>query len=268
MASFSPIRDIIDKAINLDLANPNLAISTKEALLKEDAITLGTLDYYRSFPLRVVYCTTYNSSGGSKTSFDWAGLDTPMLDNGAMYIPFEKFFTGGTPKVPQSQIKNAYFLGVIRIERPYWSNYSNPSMWEKQMFGFQVSGSNSYSNYNIMDTILSNTLDDLSTGQPRCWINRMENRVEVQAPWGFGQMALDAAIGFNSPEYVEMSKVDWLCKFISKRFIEAIIQARDGVSFDADFNISTEHLQKRLEKLTEQVESIQNHSVLHQAQWS
>lgn len=59
MANFTPIREIIDRAINLDLANPNLSISDKEGLLKEDAIALGTLDYFRSFPLRVVYCTTY-----------------------------------------------------------------------------------------------------------------------------------------------------------------------------------------------------------------
>lgn len=268
MANFTPIREIIDRAINLDLANPNLSISDKEGLLKEDAITLGTLDYFRSFPLRVVYCTTYNSSGGGKTSFDWAGLTPPMLDNGGMYIPFDTFLTGGSPKIPEDQLKNAYFLGIIRAERPYWSNFSNPSLFEKQMFGFQITGSAGFSNYNIMDTILSNTMDDLSTGQPRCWVNRSQNRLEILAPFGFGQIELEGAIGFTSPEYVEMSKVDFLCKFISKRFIESIIQARDGVEFDGDFKIHTEALQRRLEKLTEQVESIQNHSILHQAQWS
>lgn len=265
MVNFSPIRDIIDRAINLDLANPNLAISTKEALLKEDAITLGCLDYYRSFPLRVIYTTTYNSTGGSRTINTWMGVENIQFENGCAYIPFDNFFNRGKPQVPADQVKNAYFLGVIRIERPYWSNYSNPGNFEKYMFGFQVGNTN---NYNIMSTILGNTMDDLSTGQPKCWVNRMENRVEVQQPWGFGQLVIDAAIGFTSPEYVEMSKVDFLCKFISKRFIESIIQSRDGVQFDADFTISTEALQRKLEKLNEQVESIQNHSILHQAQWS
>ena len=47
MAKFYPIRDLIDSAIALDVANPNFAISDKETLLKEAAIKLGTLDYYR-----------------------------------------------------------------------------------------------------------------------------------------------------------------------------------------------------------------------------
>lgn len=265
MANFNPIQKIIDAQIALDLANPNFAISEKESLLKENAIYLGCLDYYRHFPMRITMATTYNSSGAASASLDWAGISPPKKEDGGMYIPFEDFFTLGTPKVPAEQVKNAYFLGVMRIERPYWSNFSNPSMWEKQMFGFQVSGTN---NFDIMSTILSNTLDDLSTGQPRCTINRMANRVEILSPWGFGQLAIDAAIGFTSPEYIEMTKVDFACKFISLRFIESIIQARDGVVFSADFDISTEALQKRLDKLREEVDSIKNHSVLHINQWS
>lgn len=34
MGTFSLIRPIIDRAINLDLANPNMAISTKESIVK------------------------------------------------------------------------------------------------------------------------------------------------------------------------------------------------------------------------------------------
>lgn len=267
MAQFQSIRGIIDRAINLDVANPNLAISQKEALLKEDAIELGCLDYYRSFPMRVVYTTQFNSSGGDKAVYDWAGVDAPIMENGSMYIPFENFLSKGQPRIPEEQMQNAYFLGIIRAERPYWFNYSNPSMWERSMFGFQVTGAGT-NGTDIQSIILSNTYDDLSTGQPKFWVNRAQNRIDILPPWGFGLLALEGAIGFTSPEYVEMSKVDFLCKFISKRFIEAIIQARDGVSFSADFQISTEALQKRLEKLNEQVESIQNHSVLHQAIWS
>ena len=57
MANFYPIKVLIDNAIALDVANPNLAISEKEMLLKDAAITLGTLDYYRSFPMRSTLMT-------------------------------------------------------------------------------------------------------------------------------------------------------------------------------------------------------------------
>lgn len=264
MGNFSPIKTIIDKAINLDLANPNLSISTKEALLKEDAITLGCLDYFRTFPMRITMSTTYNSGGGGVTTFNWAGITAPKVEDGNMIIPFEDILTQGSPKVPEEQLSHAHFLGVMRVERPAWNTYSNPSMWDKQMLGIQVNNTQ----FDIMKTILSNTLDDLSTGQPRYTINRMLNRIEVMQPWGFGQLSWDFAIGFDNPEYVEMSKVDFLCKFISYRFIESIIQARDGVKFDADFDISTDALQRRLEKLKEEVDSIKNHSVLHLSQWS
>lgn len=267
MGNFPKIQPIIDAALALDLANPNFEISDKERLLKEAAIRLGTMDYYRSFPMRVIYMTTYNSTGGStQTTLNWAGLSAPKLDDGQMYIPFNDFFTEAKPKIPTEQVDHAYFLGIMRIERPYWSNWSNPSTWQTYFFGYQVTGTSQ--TFDITNILLNNSYDELSTGQPRCWINRTENRLEVTAPFGWGQLGIDAAIGFDSPEYVEMAKVDFLCKFISYRFIEAVIQARDGVKFDADFQISTEALQRRLEKLKEETDSIKNHSILQQAQWS
>lgn len=266
MGNFSTIQKIIDNAIALDLANPNFAISDKEKLLRDSAIMLGCLDYYRTFPMRIIYLTTYDASSNAVATFDWAGLPTPKKENGTMYIPFDDILTGGSPKVPTEQLDHAHFLGIMKVERPYWSNYSNPSMWEKSMFGFQVSGGTN--NYDIMSNLLSNTLDELSTGQPYYTINRMQNRVELFVPWGFGQLALSCCIGFDSPEYVEMSKVDFLCKFISYRFIESIIQARDGVKFDADFDLSTDALKTRLEKLKEETDSIKNHTPLHLALWA
>lgn len=264
MADFGPIRKIVDQAIALDLANPNLAISEKESLLKEAAISLGTMDYFRTFPMKTTYVTTYNTSGGGQSTFNWAGISEGHKDEAGMYIPFEDIFTRGKPNIPADQIDQAYFLGVFRIERPYWSNYSNPNLWEKHMFGFQVSSTN----FDLMSNILSNTYDEISTGQPVCNIDRTRNRVYVLSPWGFGLLAINCAIGFYSPEYVEFSKVDYLCKFISLRFIESIIQARDGVKLSADFEISTAALQDRLKKLREEVDSIKNIMPLNLAQWA
>ena len=260
----SPIRQIIDQAVALDLGNPNFQISTKESLIKEAAITLGCMDYFRSFPMRVSMSTTYNSGMGGNATFNWAGLVAPEVVNGNMVIPFEHVFTRGNPRVPREQLQNAHFIGVMRVERPAWNTYSNPSMWDKQMLGIQVNNTQ----FDITKTLLSNTLDDLSTGQPRYHINRMENRVEVLQPWGFGQLSWDFGIGFNNPEYAEISKIDFLCKFISLRFIESIIQSRDGVKFQGDFEISTEALKARLERLRTEVESIRSHSVLYLAQWT
>lgn len=265
MAANILIKQIIDDAINLDLANPNLSISTKEQALKESAIRLGTLDYYRSFPMRINMETTYNSGYGNASTFNWSGLSSPVIENGMMIIPFDDIFTKGSPRVPPEQVDNAYFLGVMRVSRPPFSNWSNPSNWDAQLLGIRQQ---SATKYNIMDTLLTNTLDDLSTGQPRYTINRMQNRIEVLQSFGFGMYAWDFAIGFTSPEYVEMSKSDWLCKFISLRFIESIIQAREGVQFDADFKISTDALKERLKTLKEEVDSIKNHSVLHINQWT
>ena len=59
MGNFSTIQKIIDNAIALDLANPNFAISDKEKLLRDSAVMLGCLDYYRTFPMRIIYLTTY-----------------------------------------------------------------------------------------------------------------------------------------------------------------------------------------------------------------
>ena len=264
MADFFPIKTLIDSAIALDVANPNLAITDKETLLKEAAISLGTLDYYRSFPMRTSMCTAYSSSRGYMTTFNWSTMVKPVMEDGMLVIPFEDALSKAVPKVPEEQMKNAYFLGVMRVERPAWNTWSNPSMWNMQMFGIQTGNSN----FDLQSTILSNTLDDLSTGQPRYTINRMKNRIEVMIPWGFGMLSWDLALGFTSPEYVEPSKSDHLLKFISYRFIESIIQARSGVELEGDFKISTEALKTRLEKLKEECDSLRNHSVLHIAQWN
>ena len=264
MADFFPIKTLIDNAIALDVANPNLAISDKETLLKEAAISLGTLDYYRSFPMRNSMCTAYSSSSGYMSTFNWSSVVKPTMEDGMLVIPFDDALSKAVPSVPAEQMKNAYFLGVMRVERPAWNTWSNPSMWNMQMFGIQTGNSN----FDLQSTILSNTLDDLSTGQPRYTINRMKNRIEVMIPWGFGMLSWDLALGFTSPEYVEPSKSDHLLKFISYRFIESIIQARSGVELEGDFKISTEALKTRLEKLKEETDSLKNHSVLHLAQWN
>ena len=265
MAANILIKQIIDDAINLDVANPNLAISTKEQALKEAAIRLGTLDYYRSFPMRINMETTYNSGYGNASTMNWSGLSNPVIENGMMIIPFEDIFTKGSPRVPPEQVDNAFFLGVMRVSRPAWNNYNSPANFDAQLLGIRHTTVN---NYDIMKTLLSNTLDELSTGQPRVTINRMQNRIEVLQSWGFGIYAWDFAIGFTSPEYVEMSKSDWLCKFISLRFIESIIQARSGVVFDADFKLSTDALQERLKTLKEEVDSIKNINICHITQWT
>lgn len=265
MAANILIKQIIDDAINLDVANPNLAISTKEQALKESAIRLGTLDYFRSFPMRINMETTYNSGYGNASTMNWSGLSNPVIENGMMIIPFEDIFTKGSPRVPPEQVQNCVFLGVMRCEKPHWANWANPSNWDLQLLGINQ---RSVTKYNVLDTLLTNTLEDLSTGVPRYTINKMQNRIEVLQPWGFGQIAWDFAIGFISPEYVEISKSDWLCKFISLRFIESIITARSSITFDADFKLSTDALQERLKTLKEEVDSIKNHSVLHITQFT
>ena len=101
MAKFSPIKTIVDNAINLDLANPNLAISDKEAALKEAAISLGCLDYFRSFPMKVAMSTTYNSNTAGVTVYDWAsGFSIPTMQDVYIIIPFEDFFANAVHIIP------------------------------------------------------------------------------------------------------------------------------------------------------------------------
>lgn len=264
MGNFSPIQKIIDNAISLDLGNPNFAISEKESLLKESAVLLGCMDYYRTFPMISLYMTTYNSNNGANSALNWAGLAPATTEDGNMYLDFDTLLTQGRPGVPEEQLPHAHFLGILRMDRPYWSSWTNPSVWDRYLLGYQV-GSN---NYDITQNLLSNTLDELSTGQPQYMINTMKKRVEVLTPWGLGQISVVSAIGFDTPEYVEMSKVDYLCKFISYRFIESVIQARSGVKLTADFEISTAALEARLAKLKEETDSIKNITPLHLAQWS
>ena len=266
MTSFPKIQTIIDAAIALDLGNPNFTISEKEAKLKDAAVQLGTLDYYRSFPFRSTMVTSYNSGYNSNIGAYWAGAVVPKLENGMMYVTFDDVFSKSNPSVPEEQLKDAYFLGVMRVERPAWGNYSNPGNWSLQLLGVQTASS--ATNVNILNTVLNNTYDELSTGQIRYNIDRSRNRINILQPWGFGLCSFDFAIGFTSPEYVEMSRVDWLCKFISYRFIESIIQARSGVKLSADFEISTAALEERLKTLKDECEKIKVYSTLHANQWT
>lgn len=264
MANFSPITDIVEQALLLDTANLNNDISNKEEKLKTAAIKLGCLDYFRYFPMKTVMATAYSTNSGGDKVYDWAGLPATLTENGNVIIPFDEVFSRATPKVPEDQLEHTYFLGVIKAERPSWNTYSNPSMWDRQMLGIQVNNSN----FDITKTLLSNTLDELSTGQPNYVINRMQNRIEVFLPWGLGLLSWQMGIGFDSPEYVEMSKADILCKFISYRFIESLIQARSGINLNADFDIDVSALKERLGRLKEEVDSLKNLTILKLADWA
>ena len=222
------------------------------------------MDYYRFFPLRTTMCTAYSSDSGYMSTFNWSSMVKPNMEDGMLVIPFDDALSKASPAIPKDQLDNAYFMGVMRVERPAWNTWSNPSMWSMQMFGIQVGNSN----FDITSTLLSNTMDDLSTGQPRYTINRTKDQIEVLIPWGFGMLSWDLAVGFTSPEYVEPSKANHLLKFISYRFIESIIQARSGVQLDADFKISTDALNARLDKLKEDIDSLKQHAVLSIAQWN
>ena len=163
---------------------------------------------------------------------------------------------------------HAYFIGLGKMERAPWSILQSPSLWSMQMFGGANVGSVTGYDTDITKLLFKNSLDELSAGQPQYTVSTEEERVYLHPSFGIGQISFQTYWGYDTPEYIEVSKVDFACKFISYRFIEAVIQARDGVKFDADFQISTEALQKRLEKLKEETDSIKNHSVLDQALWA
>ena len=266
MVSFSPIKNIINAALDLDLANPNLAISEKEKLLRDRAILLGTMDYYRTFPMKSFYVTTFQTTSDAQGTFSWAGT-TPMHqdETGASYITFEELLTGSQPAA--YNLEHAYFLGIGKLDRNYFANYSNPSIFSLQMFGFAQPGTSTY-NKDLLALLTANTYDEISSGQPQFTISRERERVYVTNPFGIGMISFLTYWGYDTPEYCDMPKVDFMCKFISYRFIEAIIQARDGIKFDADFEISTTALQKRLDKLKDEIDSIRNHSILQQALWA
>lgn len=246
MAKFSPINDVIEDAITLDLANPGYAISVKEQSLKNAAIRLGTMDYYRCWPMKVRMTTVYSATQTTGT------------------ITFDEVFAKGIPAIPEEQLPYAYFLGVMRVNRPSWNQRSNPNMFDRRLIGVQLDAGQ----MDILKSTLAETYEDLSTGQPQYEINRTNSTINVMHPFGLGQLIWDFGIGFTTPEYCEMAKVDFLCTFISYRFIESIIQARSGVKLDADFEISTEALEKRLEYLRTKVDDIKLKALSHLGQWS
>ncbi len=267
MVKIGRMRHLINSALDLDLANPNLQISEKESLLRDRAIELGCLDYFRTFPLRLNYVTTYSTTGDATGTFSWTGVTPPHVENGETFIYYDDLLTGAVPAIADEDLEHAYFLGVIRMERPYFGNYSNPSLWSLQMFGYNMTTAQFATD--PMKILLNNTYDDLSTGQPSYVLDNSRQRLVITPPFGIGQLSIQVAVGYDDPEYADFSKVDILSKFISYRFIEAIIQARDGVQFEADFKISTDALQKRLERLHEQLDSVKNHAlVAQQATWS
>ncbi len=246
MAKFSPIRDIIEDAITLDLANPGYTISVKEQSLKDAAIRLGTMDYYRCWPMKIRMSQVYTTSQTTGT------------------ITFDEIFSKGFPQIPEEQLPYAHFLGVLRVNKPSWNQRSNPNYFDRRLIGVQLDAGQ----MDILKMTLAETYEDLSTGQPQYEINRTNSTINVMFPFGLGQLIWDFAVGFTTPEYCEMAKVDFLCTFISYRLIESIIQARSGVKLDADFEISTAALEKRLDYLQEKVDQIKKLSISHLGQWS
>lgn len=239
---FAPIWTFIEDALNLDIGNPGFMISAQEQGLKKSAIRLGTTDYYRYWPFRVRTVHRYGMHAENLT------------------IPFEMVMS----KLDEEWKSHAHYLGIMRINKPSWNQLSNPANFDRYLLGVSLDGSN---NYDIMKTIAYETYEHLSTGAPQYEVDMMHSLIKVTVPFGVGQLIVDHAIGFDTPEMVEMTKVDWLCKFISCRFIEAVIQARSGVVLDSDFTISTEALKERLNKLREEVDHIKKFAISPLVKW-
>lgn len=240
---FSPIWLVIEDALNLDISNPGYNITSVEQGLRNSAIRLGTMDYYRYWPFRV---RTVHRYGMGKENLE---------------IPFESIMQ----KVDDKWKPYAHYLGVLRMNKPSWNQLSNPMNFDRFLLG--VSTNSTYQN-DILKTLTYETYEHLSTGAPQYEVDMMNARVKVTVPFGIGQIIIDHAIGFVTPELVEMTKVDWLCKFISYRFIESIINARSAVKLDSDFDISTEALKERLAKLHEEVNNIKKYSIAHLCKWN
>jgi len=233
---FYEISTIIRDALMLDIANPGFMISEQEQGLRSAAIHLGTIDYYRYFPFRI---RTLHRFGNTQTN---------------LIIPFEFVIS----KLDEEWRPYSYYLGVGRINRPSWNQLSNPNNFDRYLLGVNISNNNQY---DIMKTIAYETYEHLSTGNAQYEVDRMHSTINVTCPFGTGQLIIDHHVGFKTPCLVEPSKVDFLCKFISLRFIEAVIQARSAIELDADFTISTEALKNRYEKLKEEVDHIKKYSL-------
>ena len=255
IAEAGPIYDIVNSSIELDLGNPGFLISEKEQRIKDSAIKLGLLDYYRYFPYRITIDKTYT------------------IDNGApMNISVKEILTKGRPKIPLEQQPNFYFLGLMRAHKPSVNTWSNPMNWNNQLLsaatGYFISGTTSSSNYNYLTRIALETAEHLSTGNgPRYDYDRVNGVIHLIPNFGIGQYIFDFGFGSTNMEYIEPSKVNFLCDFISYRLIESIIQARSGVKIDADFEISTQALENRLQYLREKTDKIKHLSLSHIAQY-
>lgn len=240
---FPPIYRIIADALNLDISNPGYKISVQEQGLRNAAIRLGTLDYYRYWPFRVRTVHRYGMSAAN------------------LSIPFEEVMA----KLDEEWRSHAHYLGIMRINKPSWNQLSNPYNFDRYLLGVSVNGTN---NYDIMKTIAYETYEHLSTGAPQYEVDMMHSQIKVTVPFGVGQLIIDHAIGFESPDLVEMTKVDWLCKFISYRFIESVINARSSVVLKADFDISTDALKERLAKLKEETDNIKKYAISYLCKWN
>ena len=76
-------------------------------------------------------------------------------------------------------------------ERPYFTQYSNPSIFSLQIFGFANPASVT-TNTDVMGLLYKNTLDDLATGQPQLTISTEDERVYIVND--LGQDVLGATI--------------------------------------------------------------------------
>lgn len=248
-AFMEQVTKFVDAAIGLDLGNPCFRISEREALLKESAVLLGTADYYRCWPLR--RSITYSFGSGAPLN-----------------IPFQSVID----RLPEANRKDAYYLGVMRINLPsYTSNVMNPSTYNQMLLGSYGYANSTNVNsvyWDATQMLAIETANSLSTGVPQYTIDRVLEQVTVMLPLGAGTLTVDHGLGFTSYAYVEPSKIDFLCKFIEYRFVEAVIQARSGVTLDADFTISTDALRARLETLKAETDYLKATCAASMVQWS
>lgn len=246
--------DFIERTIRLSLGNPIMLLCEKEKEIKEDAMHVGLMDYYRACPF--IQRTFHNLSG-------MEGLN--------ISIPFAQPIGMLDEKVQP----HAYYIGVVRADVSVGMSYQGLYSFDNYLLGTPLinplaaySGSgNLFSRTDFpLKQLAYTTTTDLTTGEPSFIINRTTETVDVIGPVTIGQLMIEHGLGFYCWDKIEPSHVDLVSKFICKRLLESVITARTTIKLKSDFDIDVSSLEKQLEKietyLKEETSKYQRNNVL------
>jgi hypothetical protein len=228
----------VETYLRAQVGDPIVEALSSETDTIQNSINLALLSYWVAFPH--LWMMQYSSKA--------RGTITDSVDN----ILNQAFL--GNPDA----LKNAYFLGVTRVEDGALGAIGNNI--DSYLLGVPYPNP-SYKVYpgalDLAEIVRYRTEVSIITGEIEASYDEINGVVKFLTPNAYGQFTVFYGFGFTEAaglSYLPYRMIPLFRKMVAVEFLTTVINARGNVAVNADFKLDTSYLIKRRDALKDETD--------------